>query len=75
MQQNPMQHIMSSSAITCDECGHDVFENKTFLRRISKILMATDKDQVVPMPAIACANCGHVNKEFRPDFPQDKKDA
>jgi len=68
MEINPMQHIMDSTPITCDECGHNVFENKVFLRRISKILMATDKDQVVPMPAMCCAACEHVNDEFVPKF-------
>ena len=69
---NPMQHIMMSTPVTCDECGHTVFENKTFLRRISKIIMASDKDQIVPMPVLACASCGHVNAEFTPKFPNDK---
>jgi hypothetical protein len=72
MEQNPMQHIMSSTAITCDECGHDIFENKIYLRRISKLLMATDKDQIIPMPTMVCAACEHVNEEFVPKFPTEK---
>ena len=67
---NPMQHMMKSTEIVCEECGWNVFENKTYLRRISKFLIATDKDQVIPLPAIACAACGHVNKEFIPKFPK-----
>ena len=49
----------------CEECKNDTFIQAVNLQRLSKIVTATDKDMVRPIPVFACAKCGHVNKEFR----------
>ena len=58
--------IAQATEVVCEECDHKVFEEKMMIRKISRLLIGADKDQVVPLPVICCAACGHINKEFQP---------
>lgn len=64
----PQQALANSKEIVCDECQHNLFEEKLMLRKVSKLLIGADKDQVIPMPVICCAKCGHINQEFMPNI-------
>lgn len=52
--------------VTCEECGHDIFIQGAYLQKLSKIMAATDRDVVRPVPTFVCAKCGHVNADFVP---------
>ena len=53
--------------ITCDKCGHTVFQEGLMLRKASKFLTGTTQDALIPLPVFSCAKCGHVNTEFLPE--------
>ena len=50
----------------CDECGHQIFMSAFLLRKASKFITGTGRDQVVPINVMMCTSCQHVNKEFIP---------
>ena len=58
--------IAQAKEVVCEECSHNVFEEKMMIRKISKLLIGSDKDQIVPLPVICCASCGYINEEFQP---------
>lgn len=66
---NPLNFVSNPSngeKVTCDKCGHDKFQLAFILERYSKIIMASDKDQISPLQVFACMKCGHVNDYFLP---------
>ena len=52
--------------ITCEKCGHNVFQEGLMLRKASKFLTGTTQDALIPLPVFSCSSCGHVNEEFLP---------
>jgi uncharacterized Zn finger protein len=58
--------INNTAEITCEECGSKFFTEVMTLRKASKLLTGAANDQIVPIPVIRCADCGHVNKDFMP---------
>lgn len=56
-----------TAEITCDECGHNVFQEGLMLRKASKFLTGTPQDALIPLPVFSCSKCGHVNTEFLPE--------
>lgn len=74
MNQNGMQlSLKDTKAIKCEECESEIFNQVALLRRVSRFVTGTPDDQVVPIPVFACAKCGHVNKEFLPELPENNK--
>lgn len=53
-----------TEAILCENCGHDVFSEGTYLRKVSRFLTGSDKDSLIPSPTFYCAKCLHVNAGF-----------
>jgi hypothetical protein len=64
-QSNIKVGLENSTAIVCDECGSQTFNEVTYLRRISRLLTGASEDMIVPIPAFACASCNHVNEQFQ----------
>ena len=58
--------------ITCDKCGHNVFEEGLMLRKASKFLTGTTQDALIPLPVFSCSACGNVNEEFLPEPLKNK---
>tara|TARA_R100000655_G_scaffold96476_1_gene138968 strand:+ start:150 stop:377 length:228 start_codon:yes stop_codon:yes gene_type:complete len=58
--------INQTTAITCDECGNETFIAVTFLRKVSRLISPDGQDHLWPLESMACAKCGHVNKEYDP---------
>lgn len=61
--------LKDTAPITCEECGHEVFQEGVLLRKISRFVTGTSQDALMPIPVFTCAKCGHVNAEF---MPKDK---
>jgi hypothetical protein len=59
-------NLSDAPYLTCDSCGHDVFEEKMKIKKISKFMTGAPQDSIVPLPVIACAKCGHINEMFKP---------
>ena len=68
-QQQPQVSVDFSQAtdIVCDECGHNKFSVVYLLKSFSALISPSGQETVVPVQAFACAECGHVNKDFLPD--------
>ncbi len=58
--------LQDTTGITCDECGHSVFEEGLMIRKVSQFLTGTSQPGMIPIPVFACKKCGHVNQEFLP---------
>ena len=58
--------IKNASGVSCDECGNITFKEVLTFKKISAILSPTGKEEVVPMPIVACEKCGKVSSIFDP---------
>ena len=58
--------INQTTEVTCEECGNETFVAVTFLRKVSKLISPDGQDHLWPLESMACAKCGHVNKEYNP---------
>lgn len=59
-------NIKDAETLKCESCGSIYFEEVFYLKRVSKIMTATDQDTTVPFPIYRCADCKHVNNGFNP---------
>jgi hypothetical protein len=66
--QAPKINMADAEDLACEECGCKVFEEKMMIKKVSKFLTGSDKDQISPVQVIACAKCAHVNEMFIPKF-------
>lgn len=69
MKEKPPQlnvSIKDSEPIVCS-CGNTTFTEAIFLRKISRLITASAKDTLVPIPAFICSACGQVCEELIPN--------
>jgi uncharacterized Zn finger protein len=59
-----------TTAVICEECQNETFQECVIIRKASKFLTGTAQDAIIPIPAFSCTKCGHVNNEF---FPSELK--
>lgn len=43
--------------IVCQKCGHDIFEQKLKLKKVSRIQSPTGQEMIVPVPVVICDKC------------------
>jgi len=72
--EQPRIALDKTTAMTCDECGHEVFIEGVMLRRASRFITGTSQDAIIPVDVFSCAKCGHVNKGFLPLGMSPKKE-
>lgn len=68
------KYLESSEPIVCEKCGHNTFTEQLMLRKLSKIITATQKDSMIPVPVFVCGKCGHVNESMLPPQLRKKPD-
>jgi hypothetical protein len=54
---NPQIDISTTTSITCPVCGHGHFSEQLILRRVSKLLVNSRNDVVMPVPIMVCSSC------------------
>jgi hypothetical protein len=59
-----------TTALTCDECGSELFREATMIRKASRFITGTPQDALIPIPVFACLKCNHVNEFFLPKNQQ-----
>jgi len=59
--------LSQTTAVTCEECGHEHFVQVNMMRKLSPMLSPTGQPALIPIPVFACAKCSHVNQEFLPN--------
>lgn len=52
--------IASAPFETCPKCGGRFFREVLMMKRISKLLTATPKDTLYPIPVYVCDKCGEI---------------
>ena len=59
--------IKNTTAVKCEneECESEYFVQATQFRKASKLLTGAAKDTMIPIPTMRCADCGHVNEDFK----------
>lgn len=70
----PQQRINLADAddVKCDKCGDTRFEPVYLIKKLSKIVSPTGKDELIPLgppivpPIFACYSCGWINDIFVP---------
>lgn len=72
MEQQMRIDLSQATDIICEECGNPYFKEVVMIKKISKLLLASDKDQIFPVPVLQCSKCGHVNAEFIPEVKHNK---
>lgn len=58
-------NIKDAQDVKCEECENIFFDKVTIIKKISKLLVGTSEDQLVPMETYRCSECGHINEEFK----------
>jgi hypothetical protein len=58
--------LSQSVPVTCEKCESQVFVEGVMLRRMSKILIGSEQDAIIPIPVFACGICGNINENMRP---------
>lgn len=71
MNQNINVSFDQSLPVVCEECGGMYFQEALYIRKISGILVGSEKPSYIPIPVFQCTNCKHVNTEFLPREVQE----
>jgi uncharacterized Zn finger protein len=65
-QMNVNISLDKTTAIECEKCNNNAFQEVLLLRKASRFITGTSQDAMIPIPVFACSKCGHVNEEFLP---------
>ena len=55
--------VIDSPNIVC-ECGCKTFAPAAILKKVSKILTMTGRDEIVDIPVYVCTKCGKIPQEY-----------
>ena len=64
-QGGPKIDISATTPVVCDECGSEYFVEVLMMRKASRLLTGANKDTIIPIPTMRCADCGNVNDDFK----------
>lgn len=66
--------LKDTTPIVCEKCGCEVFVPGVMLRKVSKFLIGSSVDSLMPLEVFMCGNCHHINEMFRPKDPKDSEE-
>ena len=55
--------VIDSPNIVC-ECGCKTFAPAAILKKVSKIVTMTGRDEIVDIPVYVCSKCGKIPQEY-----------
>ena len=58
-------NVADQPNVECENCKNIFFDKVTVIKKISKLLVGTTDDQLVPMETYKCTECGNINKDFK----------
>ena len=61
----PKIDLRQQQTVKCEKCESLFFEEVTMIKKVSKLLTGSSEDTIVPFPTYRCADCHHVNEEFK----------
>ena len=50
----------------CSNCGHNIFESKIMIRKVSRFVTGETTDSIIPIDIIVCDKCGEIAKDLLP---------
>jgi len=59
-------NLADAPYLECEKCAGQVFEEKMMIKKLSRFMTGAAQDSIVPVPVIACSNCGNINELFKP---------
>lgn len=63
---DPGQLMSHSAPELCSTCGGMLFRQAVIFRRVSKFILGTPQDQLIPIPVFRCDDCGTPIKDMMP---------
>lgn len=74
-QMTPQMMMQNSKLEICTVCGGKLFKQVFAVRRMSRVYTGDQIDSIIPMPVLACADCGQpIEDMLSPDFFEDEKE-
>ena len=61
-------NLKDAEDVVCEKCECKIFQEKMMIKKISKFVTGSDRDQIAPIPVIVCADCNHINELFKPNL-------
>jgi len=58
-------NVADQPNVECENCKNIFFDKVTIIKKISKLLVGTTDDQLVPMETYKCTECGNINEDFK----------
>ena len=70
-QQQQLQAALENAAdVACDECENDRFVPVFVVKKISALVSPNGQEMVIPIQALKCDQCNHINELFlKPQAP------
>ena len=62
--------LSKTTGVVCESCNGEIFKEVAYIRKASRLLTGQPQDAIIPIPTFACVSCGHINKDFIPNFPK-----
>lgn len=66
MEKNLNISLDKTTEITCLDCGNNTFIEGTMLRKVSRFLVGSSQDGLLPIIVMICSKCHSVLKETLP---------
>lgn len=60
-----LQMVLDMPNVVCPKCGSRFFKEVYAIKKISPIISPTGKEEMMPIPMMACANCGEIPDEYK----------
>ena len=57
--------VLNAQNIVCDKCGSKLFEPAYVLKRVSKLVSPSGRDEVIEIPVFVCAKCGEIAPHYK----------
>lgn len=65
--------LSDTTEVICDKCGCNIFTSGLLLRKVSKFLTGSDRDNMAPMEVLYCVRCQNINKDMMPSMLGDNE--
>lgn len=59
------ESILSAQNVVCEKCGSKIFTPAYVLKRVSKLVSQSGRDEVLEIPLFVCAKCGEVAPHYK----------
>jgi hypothetical protein len=67
----PQIQLSQTSGYVCASCGHNMFDGKMMVRKVSRFVTGETRDAIIPIDIVVCSSCGEVAKDLLPDEVQN----